>query len=183
MDGDDVTEPTKIIAGDTVTWLRDSGYDPATWTLRYVLISADRTIALDSVAEGSSHRITAAPADTAAWRPGVYRWVATVSDGTDRHTIDQGRLTVDPDPAGAEYDPRSTARVVLDMIDTYLRDPTNLAAASYSLAGRSLSRWSRTDLLVERDKWTQEARSEEAAEAIAKGLGNPRRLYVRWGRA
>jgi hypothetical protein len=86
-----------------------------------------------------------------------------------------------PDPAVA-VDPRTTARIVLDMIDAYLRDPTNLAASSYSLGGRSLSRWNRADLIVERDKWTQEVRSEDAAAAMAKGLGNPRRLYVRWGR-
>jgi len=88
-----------------------------------------------------------------------------------------------PDPAAAgNVDHRSTPRVMLDNIEAYLRDPGNLVAANYALAGRSLARWSRADLWVERDKLLAEIRSEEAAARASAGLGNPRRLYVRFDR-
>jgi hypothetical protein len=183
--------PASLIAGDTWEWTRTlADYPASLWTAAWYFenVSADRPrrFSVAAVADGDVFTADVVATTTAGYAPVSYAWMLTVTRIADsvRKTVESGRLEVRPNPAASgNPDTRSTARVVLEMIDTYLRDPTNLAAASYSLAGRSLSRWSRTDLLVERDKWTQEVRSEEAVENMSKGLGNPRRLYVRFDRA
>jgi hypothetical protein len=183
--------PAELIAGDTWEWRETlADYPASAWDAAWYFQNAGGAFSVAGVADGDVHTARVEASVTAARKPGDYYWRLTVEQGDGgvpevitRKTVSEGWVAVTPNPAkGGALDHRSTARVVLEMINAYLSDPTNLAAASYSLAGRSLSRWTRTDLLIERDKWTQEVRSEEAAEAMAKGLGNPRRLYVRWGR-
>jgi hypothetical protein len=183
--------PTELIAGDTWEWTETlADYPASEWTATWYFQNAGGAFSVVGVADGDAYTASAAASVTASRKPGSYKWRLTVeqSDGGDpeiitRKTVGEGWTTVQPNPAKAgAVDHRSTARIVLEAIDAYLIDPTNLAASSYSLGGRSLSRWNRADLIVERDKWTQEVRSEEAKAAMANGLGNPRRLYVRWGR-
>ena len=187
-----MSAPTELIAGDTWEWRETlADYPASAWTATWYFQNAGGAFSVAGTADGDVHVAASAASVTAIRKPGSYYWRLTVeqSDGglppvITRKTVDEGWTTIVPNPAkGGAFDHRTTARVVLDAIDAYLVDPTNLAAASYSLGGRSLSRWSRTDLLVERDKWTQEVRTEEAKNAMAKGLGNPRRLYVRFDRA
>lgn len=177
--------PSELIAGDTWEWTRDlSDYPAATWASVWYFEKADHNFSVAGVASGDTHTATVAAATSAGYTPGEYRWRLVVTAAGVRKTAESGYLDVLRDPAAVgNVDFRSTARVVLDHIDAYLRDPTNLTAASYSLGGRSLSRWSRSELLAERDKWQAEARNEEAADRMAQGLGNPRRLYVRFDRA
>jgi hypothetical protein len=179
--------PETLVAGDTWEWTGSlADYPAPTWTTAWYFENAGQNFSVSGVQSGSEHAATVAAATSAGYRPGRYRWrlVATRVADSVRKTVGEGWLEVLPNPAAAgNVDHRTTARVVLEMIETYLRDPMNLTAASYSLGGRSLSRWRRADLLVEYDRWKAEARSEEAAERIAAGLGNPRRLYVRFDRA
>ncbi len=183
--------PATLIAGDTWEWTRVLADYPASthsavWYFEATACDVPRRFSVAATVSGDTFVATVAAAVSAAQAPDRYQWRLVITRTADsvRKTVEQGWVDVKPDPASSgSADGRSTARVVLEMIETYLRDPTNLAASSYSLGGRSLSRWNRADLLVERDKWMQEIRSEEAVENMAKGLGNPRRLYVRFGRA
>lgn len=179
-----MTEPTSVVAGDTIAWTETlADYPAPTWTLKYRIAKSGRAIEIVSTASGTNHAVAVTAATSAGWDPGEYQWTSYVVNGALRHTIGRGILEVKPDPAGAAYDPRTTAQVMFDNIEAYLIDPNNLAAASYSIGGRSLSRWSRAELLVERDKLRNEVRSETAAARIAAGLGNPRRMYTRFNRA
>jgi hypothetical protein len=178
--------PDELIAGDTWEWQRElSDYPASTHSAAWYFEKADGNFSVTAGETGDTFTGTVPAATSATYRAGRYRWRLLVTRTADsvRKTVEEGWINVLPDPAAAgNVDHRTTARVVLDMIDAYLRDPTNLNAASYSLGGRSLSRWSRAELLVERDKWKAEAASQEAAERIASGMGNPRRLYVRFDR-
>lgn len=176
--------PDTLIAGDTWEWTRTlSDYPAGTWTGVYYFEKADANFSASATASGTDFAVTVAAATTAAYRSGKYRWRFLVTSGSVRNTVEEGWLEVLPDPAAAgNVDHRTTARVMLDNIETYLRDPTNIAAASYSIGGRSLSRWSRSELIAERSRLQQEVRSEEAVERTAAGLGNPRRLYARFDR-
>jgi hypothetical protein len=173
-----------MLAGDTWEWTRELADYPATaWSAVVYFEKADASFSVSGVASGTAHVFTISATTTAGYRAGKYRWRLAVFSEDVRKTVEEGYTEVQPDPAAAgNFDHRTTARVALENIEAFLRDPTNLQAASYSLGGRSLSRWSRADLLVERDKWKLEAKSESAAERIAAGLGNPRRLYVRFDR-
>jgi hypothetical protein len=71
---------------------------------------------------------------------------------------------------------------MLDNIEAYLKDPSNLTAASYSIAGRSLSRWNRADLLAERDRLKSDINRERQAEKLRNGLGTNQQIRVRFTR-
>ena len=178
--------PDELIAGDTWEWTRElSDYPASAWSAVWYFENAGGNFSVSAGESGDQYTGTVAAATSAGYVPGKYRWrlVATRTADSVRKTVESGWLEVLRDPAAVgNVDHRSTARIMLDNIEAYLRDPTNLAAASYSLGGRSLSRWNRGDLLSEKSKLEMEVRSEEAAERIAAGLGNPRRLYVRFDR-
>lgn len=176
--------PDELLAGDTWEWTREiEDYPAGTWTAVWYFEKADFNFSVSAAASGTVHTGTVVAATSAGYRPGRYRWRFVVTSAGVRKTAESGWVEVIPDPAGAgNVDHRTTAGVILDAIEAYLRDDTNLTAASYSLGGRSLSRWPRPELLKERDKWKAEAQAEAAAERIAAGLGNPRRLYARFDR-
>jgi hypothetical protein len=106
-------------------------------------------------------------------------YITRTSDSA-RIEVDYGTMTVQPNRSTDSTDPRSFAQIALDNIETYLKDPTNLAAASYSIAGRSLSRWNREDLLREREVLKGEVVRERRAEQIKKGLGTNATIRVRF---
>lgn len=171
--------PAELIAGDTWSWTRDlsADYPASAWTGAWYFEKAEKAFTVAAVASGNVFTATVAAATSAAYPAGEYRWrfVATRISDSVRKSVEQGWVKVLADPAAAgTYDTRTTARVMLDNIEAYLRDPTGLTASSYSLGGRSLSRWARADLLVERDKLKAEVKAEERREKLAAGVGVPR---------
>jgi len=176
--------PEELVAGDTWQWTRSlADYPAGTWTGVYYFKNAIANFSASATQSGTDFAVTVAAATTASKVAGTYRWLLSVTSGGVRKTVEEGWVTIEPDPAAAgNADFRTPARVMLENIEAYLVDPTNLTAASFALAGRSLSRWSRADLLVERDKLLAEVRAEDANARADAGLGNPRRLYVRFDR-
>lgn len=174
--------PPRLIAGTTWRWTKAYGsYAPPTWSATVYFESRSGQISQAAVADGQSFAFSVAANVTATLRRGVYRWTERVTDGTIIEVAERGEVYVEPDPSAAgTIDQRSPARVMLDNVERYLMDPGNLQAASYSLAGRSLARWSRSELLVERDKLRAEVSREERAERLAAGLSGANRLQVRF---
>ena len=178
-----MSEPNVVYSGDTLTWTKSlNDYPAPTWTLTYTLVREGDSVTVTATPSGTDHLVLVTAETSATYRPGVYLWTSFVSDGTARYVTGTGEITVKPNPASGGYDTRSKARIALDNIEAYLIDPNNLAASSYSIGGRSLSRWPRSELLVEREKWLAEVRDENSTARMAAGLGNPRRIYVRFDR-
>lgn len=177
--------PEQLLAGDTWEWTRDlADYPAGTWTSVVYFEKHDANFAVTGVASGTSHTFTIAAATTAGYRAGKYRWRLAVTSAGVRKTVEEGIVEVLPDPAAAgNFDHRTAARVVLEQVDAYLKDPTNLQAAAYSINGRSLSRYSLTELLRLRSQMAEEVKREEMAERAQQGMPSPRRLYVRFDRA
>ena len=176
-----MTVPQTLIAGDTWQWDTElEDYPAPAWTLAWYFENKDGNFTVATAAEGTAHRATLSAGESALIKPGGYLARATVhnGDGGERYTVVDGAwITVKPDPGAAtNIDHRSHARRVVEMIEAYLEDPTNVAASSYSLGGRSLSRWSRADLRVELDKYRREIAFED------RGV-KARRYYVRTSRA
>jgi hypothetical protein len=175
-----MTTPTTVRAGDTWTWTYTDP-DYADYTLTYYLRNATGKIDVSATASGYDYTVEVAATTTAAYKPGSYSWIRRISGDEGTFTTGEGVITVLPNlGASVAMDVRTDAKIAVDMITAYLIDQNNVAAASYSIGGRSLSRWSRGELLVERDKWLAEVRSEDAKQRMSQGLGNPRRLYVRF---
>lgn len=184
--------PTRLTAGDSLRLsIPSQGNTVADgWSLALVLVPSAggaRHTASTSAADPdnpANFLLTVASATTAAWPAVAYTWVLQASRGSERTTLATGTTTVMPDPAAVStlpIDTRSTARKALDAIDAYLANPANLAAASYTIAGRTLSRFPRAELMAERGKWQAEVAREEAAARLAAGGVDPRRIYVRFG--
>lgn len=179
--------PDELIAGDTWEWQRElSDYPASTHSAAWYFEKADGNFSVTAGETGDTFTGTVSSANSATYRAGRYRWRLLVTRTADsvRKTVEEGWLEVLPDPAAAgNVDHRTTARAVLDMIDAYLRDPTNLNAASYSLGGRSLSRWSRSELRDERTYWEGKVQAEENADRAEAGLGSKRYSFVGFRRA
>lgn len=177
------TEPTSLIAGDTAKWLKTLADYPASdgWSLAYTLINSAGKITFAASASGADHLVNVSAATTAAWAPGSYNWRAQVSKSGEVYTVGSGSVSVQNAFASATLDARSHARKALANIEAYLENASNLSAAEYQIAGRSLKRISLDELLRLRGRYQAEVAREDAAQRVAQGLGDPRRVYVRFG--
>jgi hypothetical protein len=177
------TEPSSAYAGDTWKWRREDLTDyPATaWTLTYYLTRAAASATIVAVADGSYFSVTVAKAVTALISAGKYFWAAFVSDATERFQVDQGTIEVLPDiAASAALDRRTHARKVLEAIEAVLESRATVDQMGYTIAGRRLDRMPIADLLTLRGHYRDECDTEDQAERIANGLGNPKRILVRF---
>ena len=176
--------PASFNAGDTVRWrLALAGYSPADgWSLEYVFASAASayTIAAQQGADGRSFALHIPAAQSKDWPADTYRWRARVARGDDVYTVAEGLCVVAP--MLNQGVPLSPARRALQAVQDYLANPGNLTAASYSIAGRSLSRYSLPELWQHHDRLKQEVAREDAALRSAQGIGPRGRVYVRFGR-
>ena len=111
----------------------------------------------------------------------TYTWRARVSKSGEVYTVGDGTFKVQSSFDAATLDARTHARRTLDNIEAYLENSANLTAANYSIAGRSLQRIPMVDLLALRDRYRTEVAAETAANAVARGLADPRRVFVRFG--
>jgi hypothetical protein len=179
------TEPTELNVGDTWQWNITLSDFPATaWTLKYNLISSDASainILITSTADGVVHVIDEETATTAAFTAGDYKLEKYVIDIGDtlRYSLGVSSLTVNPDPS-SDTDARSHVKKVLDAIETNIEGLASKEQQSYSIAGRSLSRYSPEELVNLRDKYQALYQQELQDERIANGENSGRTVKVRF---
>ena len=177
------SEPAQINAGDTAKWLKTLADYPASdgWALSYTLVNAAQRIAFASVAQGADHLVNVLAATTAGWAAGKYDFRGIVTKGADVCTISSGRITINPVFGATALDARSQARRQLEAIEATLEGRATSATAEYEIAGRKMKYIPIPELLQLRDRLRSDVAREDAAAGIAKGMGNPGRIYVRFG--
>src|SRR4051812_12652543 len=113
-------EPTSFIAGDTVSWTKSlSDYSAAEgWVLTYEFRGSVRKTVV-CTADAAAHLATISAITSATFAPGVYYVTAFVTKATERYTVYQGRIQVQPNPAvgTSSFDGRSHARRCLEAIE------------------------------------------------------------------
>lgn len=178
-------EPARVRAGDTVTWRKSLEDYPATagWTLYYRLINSSAKIDITATADGADHLVSVPKATTSAWTAGDYTLISWVTDGTDRVTLDPGRITVLPDLAAQAggYDTRTQAKKMLDAVDAALLSLSSgerLAVVAAEVNARSL-KYDFNGLMKLRNLYAAQVRAEEDAERAALGLGSRNKINVR----
>jgi hypothetical protein len=178
--------PDQLVVGDTWVWTRSlTDYPASTYTGAWYFENKSSQISISAVASGDIHTVSVAKATTAAYTAGEYRWrfVATKISDSTRTSVESGWVSVLADPAATgRVDWRSHARKTLAAIEAVIEGRATTDQESMSINGRSISRISIADLLKFRDYYKAEVSSEKAAEAVAAGLGSPKRIYVRFGR-
>ena len=157
-------EPTEITAGDTVTWkisLSDFLASDS-WVLTYALVKTNKLIEITASADGDDHLVEELPTTTADWDPGIYHYQAYVTKGTERYQVGEGTIEVLEDfAASTGYDNRSHAKKVLDAIEALLEGKADQDQLSYSIGGRSLSRFSWDELISARNTYRSMYVAEE----------------------
>lgn len=176
------TEPLQLRAGDTWQWTRSLADYPASdgWSLAYVLINATAKISILASASGDDHAVTVAAATTAGYTAGAYDWVARASKSGQVFTVGSGRIAILPSLAASTADLRTHARKVLEAIEAVLEGRASQDVLEYQIAGRSLKRIPVADLLMLRDRYRAEVAREDAANRVALGLPDRRRVFVRF---
>lgn len=181
-------EPTKIYAGDTVTWSRAvNGYSAVAGdTLAYSFNAKDQRFgaANTGLETGAEFEMSLSGTVTAKIAPGRYAWTAFATTDSARAPVASGMLDVLPNLLdGKPFDVRSNARKVLDAIDAVIERRATKDQESYTVEGRSLIRTPIPQLLVLRDRYAGIVQSEDTAANLAAGIGgNPRHIHTRFNR-
>jgi hypothetical protein len=182
------TEPDSFFVGDTLQWTKDlSDFPASTWTLKYNLISSDagaQNILIASSADGDTHAVSVAIVTTAGYTDGDYKWFSYVVDSGDtvRHSIASGTVTIKPDQS-SDTDARSHVKKVLDAIKATIEGIASKEQQSYSIAGRSLSRYTPSELYDLKKEYEALYTRELSDESIANGEGSGRTIKVRFTNA
>ena len=168
-----IIEPTQIVAGDFVQWWQKElaqDYSTSLYSLKYYARTTDNgggQIEITASETGGEYLIQVASTVTAAYTPGTYQWQKEIIRTSDsaRIVISRGQFTVTNSMADpGEY--RSHATIMLQKIESLLQGKADADVASYTVAGRSLTKMSFTELMAARDLYKAEVRKEQAAAGI-----------------
>ena len=178
------TEPSRVTAGDTITWLKSLTDYPASggWVLSYTLINSAAKITATAAASGADHLVTISAATSAVYTPATYTWHAAVTRGAERYTVGTGAIVIAPNLAAATtYDTRSSAKKALEAVNLALESYGAKAyQQSYEIAGRKMSFQNPGDFIAFRSRLMAEVAREDNAARLAAGLSGKNQLFVRF---
>jgi len=175
------TEPSSLVAGESWKWTKSlSDYPADTWTLNYyfLLSTGTTTFNITAAADGTDYLIDVAPATTAAYTPGSYKWQAFVDDGTDKFKVCCGDMEVLPDFSSDTSDPRSDVEIILDAINAMLKGKANRDQMETEVNGKKIKRYSWEELREMRKYFNDELFNEglECATASDPSALNAARM-------
>lgn len=150
-----------------------SDYDNALFTMRFVArisTGGSSEIKVDATALEDDYLFTIASATSAAFTVGEYHYQLEIERNSDneRIVIDRGQITVSTD-FDDNVDPRHHAEIMLDKIESILEGKADSDVSSYSINGRSLSKFSPDELVQWRDYYKREVGLIKRKEAIKHG--------------
>ena len=124
-------------------------------------------------------------ADSDGFDAGDWFFQAVATKDSESVTLTTGRLEVlvglDYTGTPAALDDRTQAEKDLAAVQKAIRDIANgNTVKSYSVAGRSLTRYEMSDLIALERKLKFEVQRERRAALIANGKGDPFNLFVRF---
>lgn len=176
--------PREITAGNSISWeFALSDYPASSWTLTYSLLNANDQITITGTSSGDSHLVELPAATTAAYNPGVYKWQAYVTNGSERYPVGTGTIEILANFATATelgLDTRTHARKVLDSLEALIEGKASKDQLSYSIAGRSISRLSPGELIEWRDYYKREVAKEIRLEKRKRGKRTGSRILTRF---
>ena len=181
-------EPTEVVVGDFIQWKRSdlvADYPPALYSAEYVArITGGGSNEIKLAAtETSDYYLFTVDSDTSAdFSPGLYHWqleITQTSSG-NRVVVDIGDFTAIPDMDNNQADPRIHAEIMVAKIETVLQGKADSDIANYSIAGRSLTKMSFSELMDARDRYKREIVKHNNNELIKRGKSNGSTVKVRF---
>lgn len=183
--------PATLQAGDSAIW-KDGPWSvysdvdeaviqftSAEYSLIYGIVGPS-ALSVTAVPLGDGWKTTITPAQSAALQTGRYAWSAYLSKTGFRLSVLSGWLTVTANLATqvAGYDPRSEAEKALAACEAALANGAGVV--EYTLGDRHVRKTGAADILKACHYWREVVAREKAAASLSAGLGNPRRLFVRF---
>ena len=167
-------EPTAIRAGTSLIFTRDySDYDPATWTLTYYLVSpTEAPITITATEVDEEFKVSEAYTVTATWPAGEYLMTGFVTNGTEKHQVYQGRITIYDAITGAEsLEFKSRAEQIVAKLEEAILTSSGSQVISYSINGRSFTYQNKSEALTDLKYWRGVVATENNMGKQRKVLG------------
>lgn len=184
-------EPSELVVGDFIQWKRSdlsedyptlSGYT-AEYVARITSGSFDEIKIPQSASSTNDYYLfTVGSSASSAFLPGIYRWqleVVQTSSG-NRIVVDSGSFSAIADMDNSQSDPRIHAEIMVDKIETILQGKADSDVASYSVAGRSLTKLSFQELLDAREYYKREVNNHKNKELLKRGKSGGATIKVRF---
>jgi hypothetical protein len=180
--------PSQFSAGDQVVWTQELAPEGTTALVAYLRTNAasGATIAASGPVSGV-WTFTLPAATTAVMTPGGWRLQEVATVAGEPRTVNNGSFTVLRSLAytgsPTAVDLRTDAQIKLDEVEAAIRALVS-GAQEYWIGsgdnGRKVRRADLKELIAWRDRLKGMVAAEKRAEDIANGLGDGRRLYVRF---
>lgn len=182
--------PAFLQSGDTLVWtdtpqtIGTTLYTSDAYTLTYSLRGVS---VLDVIAEsnGNGWQTTITAAQSAILNAGLYRWAAYLSKTDQRITAGTGdfKITTNIAELAAGSDIHTFYEKALANAEQALADfsASGGKPKEYTIADKHFVFNDIREILAIVNYWTAKVLTENAAEKIASGQGNPRRLFGRFG--
>jgi len=181
-------EPTEIVVGDFIQWKRSdlvNDYPTASYTATYVArISGGGAseITLTGTGQTTHYLFSVSSAISADFLPGHYYWQLEIVRNSDseRIVVDRGEFYAIADLDVNQSDPRSHAEIMVDKIESLLSGKADADVSSYSVAGRSLTKLTFSELLEARNYFQAEVAKEKARLDSKAGRTGTATIKVRF---
>lgn len=178
-------EPLQIVAGDFVQWKVSNlvdDYPTDSYTLVYTARISGARDEFQLTATGQSTHYLITASSTGSYTAGTYDWQQEIVRNSDaaRITLKRGSWKVLADLDNAGSDLRSHAALMVSKIQSILEGKADSDVASYSIAGRSLSKMSFQELTDARDYYRAEFTKEQSAENARNGRKGASTIQVRF---
>lgn len=179
--------PEELVVGDFFQFkvsTLSSDYPNNLYTMNFVARIAkgnSSEISITATASGDDYLFTQASSVTASHDVGHYHYQLEVVRNSDsnRLVVDRGELDVKSDYDN-NVDPRGHAELMLDKIEGILEGKADSDVSSYSIAGRSLTKFSPEELVDWRNYYRKEVALHKRDEAIKHGRKTKSTILMRF---
>jgi hypothetical protein len=181
-------EPTEIVVGDFIQWKRSDlvdDYPLSEYSVEYVARitgGGSNEIKVAATETGGTYLITVDSATSADFVAGYYHWQLEVTKTAtgDRVVVDRGAFTAVVDLDSNQADPRLFEEKMLAKIESILLGKADADVSSYSIEGRSLTKYSYAELEELRDKYQSKVNRHKQMERIKLGKTTHHTVKVRF---
>lgn len=172
--------PEKIVGGDTFKVAYNaSPYTAADgYYLEFHLTGPSgsplkSTVTANTTDSSGAFELRIGPEQTANLIAGLYSYAVVATDGTDQYSIESGTTTVElRADLTAASDLRSHAQKVYDAICAVIEGRATSDVASYTIAGRTLTKIPLKELLALKDHYKELVAAEQGSKQ--------KKMYVRF---
>ena len=180
--------PDELQLGDFWAWKKDnlaSDYPTADYSLSYEFNLIDGATASNFTltATESNDEYIISTSDTGSYTKGEYNWVSYITRTSDsaRVKIAEGYIEIQDNYATTSASVRSHAKIVLDAVKAVIENRATMDQSSMSIAGRSLSRMSISELYELKDRAQRDYNAEVKKAAIKNGKSSGTTILTKFG--